>query len=139
MQNTHKNQSFELQERIQLVNKYREYFSGFNSINNAKGPHLATIKQRPVCWPLSQVEKFLDEFYDENFAKNTSQIINRSKKFNETLKKANETKSSHIVESLEKFLNKKFNKVQKAIEYNLINLLYSIAFYLNEFKDSCHK
>jgi len=29
-------------------------------------------------------------------------------------------------------MNKKFNKVQKAIEYNLINLLYSIAYYIHD-------
>jgi hypothetical protein len=49
-----------------------------------------------VCWPLNQVEKFLDEFYDDNFAKNTSKILNGSKKLNDSLSRG-QLKTSHIV------------------------------------------
>ncbi len=69
-------------DRIQLVNKYREYFNNFSSINNAINNNQGCIKQRPICWPLNQVEKFLDEFYDDNFAKNTNKILNGGKRLN---------------------------------------------------------
>ena len=49
-----------------------------------------------MCWPLTQIEKLLDEFYDDNFIKNTNQILNGSKRLNESLKKGSNSKTSHL-------------------------------------------
>lgn len=34
------------------------------------------------------------------------------------------------MQALERFFNRKFNKVQKAMEYHLVNLLYSVAVFV---------
>jgi hypothetical protein len=96
----HRIQNLEPQERIQLVNKYRDFFSS-TLVSQGSIFSQSIIKQRPVCWPLSQIEKFMDEFYDESFIKNTQQILNGSKKLNDSLSNDHESgNGSHIAEAL---------------------------------------
>ena len=88
-------------------------------------------KQRPTRWSITQLEKLFDQFYDEDFVKNTHQmLLGNAKKLNRYLQGSNE---SFFVSSFQTWLRKKFNKNVKTVEYNLTNVLYSIAFYLEEF------